>query len=145
MNTQIATLLAADIAKLVGLSAEFQARFGQHYTLRPGSDRAAWDLFNAITAQQTVIAGRLDQDALDRPHLTIGKWWERFDVPDFAVTKHLMDTVTQLISACAYDAISDGVQSHNTVCSQRVIAGLLHPSAVQIAQDQRLTPQRVAV
>lgn len=145
MNTQIATLLAADIAKLVALSAEFQARFGQHYTLRPGSDRAAWDLFNAITAQQTVIAGRLDQDALDRPHLTIGKWWERFDVPDFAVTKHLMDTVTQLISACAYDASSDGVQSHNTVCSQRVIAGLLHPSALQIAQDQRMTPRRVAV
>lgn len=145
MNTQIATLLAADIAKLVGLSAEFQARFGQHYALRPGSDRAAWDLFNAITAQQTVIAGRLDQDALERPHLTIGKWWERFDVPDFAVTKHLMDTVTQLISACAYDASSDGAQSHNTVCSQRVIAGLLHPSAVQIAQDQRMAPRRVAV
>jgi hypothetical protein len=147
MNTQIATLLAGDIARLVGLSAEFQARYGQHYILRPGSERAAWELFNAITALQTAIAGRLDLEALDKPHMTIGRWWERFDVPDFAVTKHLMDTVTQLISACAYDASSaDGGQSHNAACAQRVIAGLLHPSAVQLAQDQRISSrQRIAV
>lgn len=148
MEVQYATAMASKIAHLIAMCSSFQAKYGSHYHLKPGSQPEAWALFNEIVELQLSIAQMLATDALEKPHVTIGKWWERFDIPDLAVSKHMMDAVTQLISATAYDEATaqDGVEwSYNVKCSQRVIAGLLHPNTIQIALSQRANvPQRVA-
>jgi len=138
MNMQTAINMSTRIAELMGLCSAFQAKFGTHYTLKPGSTHDAWDAYNVIVNKQAEIAAMLDPLALQSPHITLGKWWERTEIPELSTISRLMDEVTRLIGACAYCEMQQNEVevSYTVKAAQSVIAGLLHPSARVNASQQ---------
>ena len=138
MNMQTAINMSTRIAELIGLCSAFQAKFGSHYTLKPGSSHDAWTQHNAIVNKQAEIALMLDAQALQNPHITLGKWWERTEIPELSTVSRLMDEVTRLIGAGAYCELhqSEVEVSYTVKAAQSVIAGLLHPVAREQAFEQ---------
>lgn len=137
MRTDIALGLAQDVANLVQLTATFQAKYGRYYTLKPGSTEEAWALYNQIFNQQVHIACQLNHKALEMPNETHAQWWERQDTMDLSIAKTLMQHISHLIATVAYfEAETQETDwSYAVFCAESAIAGLLHPSALQVAQS----------
>jgi len=134
MDTKAALCLSQQMGQLIHLCAGFQAIFGRGYRLKPDSPRAAWMTHEAILRQQVSIAESLDPAALHQPRKIINKWWERLDVPDLSSVTELMSETSRLIATCTYvEADPSADWSYAILCAQTVIAGMLHPAAVQIA------------
>lgn len=135
MNSATVHTLVNQMGELIHLCAAFQAEYGRGYRLKPGSDQRAWALYDCILRQQVAIAETLDVEALNKPRQIINKWWERMDIPDLSGVTELMGEVSRLIATCAYVEAdhSSTDWSYALFCSQTVIAGALHPSAIQIA------------
>jgi hypothetical protein len=145
MNIVTAHQLMAEVAKLTEMSSIFQARYGKHYRMKPGSPAEAWDLHQSIVHQQTAIARLLDIPALERPLLRCAQWWKNQDAMDYSITASLAQEVIHLIACCA----SADVQAHTVASpvidvSQSIIAGLLHPSSVLVALNDLQGMQRAS-
>ncbi len=137
MNTVMARHIAAQIAELIELSSIFQTRYGKDYQMKPGSPAEAWELHQAIFNQQVAIARLLDTDALENPLQRVPPWWKWQETIDTGVVAQAAQEATHLIACCAsFEAVPMAVSSPVVGCSQRVIAGILHPSAVLVAQDE---------
>lgn len=143
MNSQHAIRIANEVAKLISMSAAFQATYGRQYRLKPGSTADAWSLYDAAQQQQIRVAAMLDSEALNAPHNSLNKWWERQDVIDLPTAYKLMDEVTRLIACCAYFEVEaeEKEWSYTAFATQCVIAGMLHPAAIQVALDAQSHPQ----
>ncbi len=128
MNTVMARHLAAKIAELIELSSIFQSRYGKDYRLKPGSPADAWNLHQAIFEQQSAIAGLLDAEALENPLQRTTEWWQRQEVVDTALVGQMAQEAYHLISCCACREANPESESPIVKTSQRVIAGMLHPS-----------------
>jgi hypothetical protein len=136
MNTAIARRLVEVTAGLTELVAIFQARYGKGHRLKAGSPAEAWTLYRQILDQQRTIAGLLDDDAVEHPALNHIRWWQQQDTMDTSVTQNLFFQAHQLVARCAYTEASthETRQSPGIACSQAVIAGMLHPLALQDPQ-----------
>ncbi len=135
MKTAIARQLAAKIAEMIELTSIFQARYGKQYRIKPGSPAEAWDLHQAIFDQQAVIAQLLDSDTLENPVRRCTAWWKYQDTIDTGVVSLIASEVSHLIACCAsFEAEPRAASSPAVAASQAVIAGMLHPSAVMVAQ-----------
>jgi hypothetical protein len=135
MNTATARQLAAKIAELIELTSIFQARYGKQYRIKPGSPAEAWDLHQAIFDQQAVIAQLLDTAALENPLRRCPSWWKYQDTIDTGVVSLIAAEISHLIACCAsFEAEPRAASSPAVSSSQAAIAGMLHPSAVLVAQ-----------
>lgn len=124
-------------AHLVELTATFQTRFGRDYSLKPGSSSEAWTLYENVAYTQAEIARLLDAEATDSPHHRYGEWWLRRDVMDLGLTQQLLAEAGHLLACCAtHDANQQPADfSYGVISSQMAIAGMLHPSSIQIGLD----------
>lgn len=148
MNTQTAVRIAEKVAELIQMCASFRARFDASGIIRAGSSSQAWELYHAINLKQAEIGELLDTQALYEPYRTrTCAWWQRSDIPDMACGNTMMNETANLIAASAYYEAQNRAtgHSHAAFSIQSMIAGLLHPAAIQQAlslQDER--SQRVA-
>lgn len=140
MNISNAHMILVHTARLVELAATFEARYGSHYTLKPGSPDDAWTLYHKIFDLQCIIARSLNtlpSDSLQHKH---GEWWKRQDVLDTKTAEAIACTAAHLIACTAsymeYDQHSTEDWSYAMRNTCNVIAGLLHPNALQIAADE---------
>lgn len=133
MNTANARTILAETARLVELTAIFQARYGKAYKVTATSPNDAWKLHHAILDTQHIIANLLDPQILEHPHNRYGKWWDRHDVMEASMAQQLINEVAHLIAVVAHcDANQqDGkaTWSHAVNTTQSAIAGILHPQA----------------
>jgi hypothetical protein len=137
MNTATARHLAAKVAELIEYASIFQARYGKQYRMKPGSPAEAWDLYQMITDQQTEIGRLLDSAALESPVRRCTPWWNWQDIIDTGVVNLLAAEVSHLIACCAsFEAEPRSAESPAVRASQSVIAGMLHPSALMVAQGE---------
>lgn len=135
MNTVMARHIAAQIAELIELSSIFQTRYGKDYRMKPGSPAEAWELHDAIFNQQVAIASLLDVDALENPLQRVPTWWKWQETIDAGIVAQMAQEASHLIICCAsFEAVPMAASSPAVSCSQRVIAGTLHPSAILVAQ-----------
>lgn len=143
MNTANARTILAETARLVEMTAIFQARYGKNYRISALSPKDAWTLHNTILDTQHIIAHLLDPNIIENPHSRYGKWWERHDVMEASMAQQLITEVAHLIAAVAhYEANEqDGkaTWSHALTTTQCAIAGMLHPQAFVISGA--LTPE----
>lgn len=135
MNSSTALAIAKECAVLTHQCATYQARYGRHYVVKPGSTEDAWTLYHAITQKQTDIATLLDNDVLEHEHTISNRWWERHDTPDLTIAQALMREAAGLIGCCAYIEAENTPPrtSHLIFSAQLTIADLLHPAARQMA------------
>ena len=137
MNTAIARLLAAKVAELIEMASIFQSCYGKDYRMKPGSPTQAWDLYQAMLNQQTAIARLLDVDALEDPSQRLPQWWKWQEVIDTGIVAQMAQETYHLIACCAsFEANPTGSKSPVIGCSQRVIAGMLHPSTCMVAMGE---------
>jgi hypothetical protein len=138
MNTQIARNILNEAARLMELTATFQARYGKVCTMAQGTPQAAWQLADDILNAQTLIAGLLDVDALEDAHHPYGQWWQHTPVMEPIMARHIITEAAQLLSSAAYieGQQADGKETSSHVLSrlQRAIAGMLHPNSYLMAQ-----------
>jgi hypothetical protein len=145
MNTATARQLAAKIAELIELTSIFQARYGKQYRLKPGSPAEAWDLHQAIFDQQAAIAQSLDTCALENPLQRCPQWWKYQETIDTGVVSLIAAEISHLIACCAsFEAEPRAAFSPAVVSSQAAIAGMLHPSAVMVAQGDSTYARRAS-
>jgi hypothetical protein len=135
MNMATARKVISETVELLVLCSRFQATYGKDYRLKPGSPQNAWELYQAIFDKQRIIAELLDSDALERPLKRWGEWWKRQETIDIALVNELAKEANHLIACCAYNEVNtqSGEVSSAVRASQGVIAGILHPSARQVA------------
>ncbi|MBZ0287363.1 MAG: hypothetical protein K8I30_07100 [Anaerolineae bacterium] len=137
MNTANARLIAARIAELIEFASIFQARYGKQYRMKPGSPAEAWDLHQTLFDQQVAIAHLLQPDALATPLRRAAPWWKYQDAIDTGSACMMAAEASHLIACCAsFEAEPRAASSPVIGTSQAVIAGLLHPSAVMVAQGE---------
>lgn len=137
MNTPTARHLANRMAELIEMSSIFDSRFGKDYCLKPGSPAEAWDLHNASLTLQSSIARLLDPVALENPLQRFPMWWKRHETLDACTATLIGQEAFHLIACCAsFEAAQRLEPSPAILCSQRVIAGGLHPSSLLIAQAE---------
>ncbi|MFW5749057.1 MAG: hypothetical protein ACOCYT_05535 [Chloroflexota bacterium] len=139
MNTSVARTILNEAARLVELTATFQAYYGRGFKMSRNNPQPVWDQYNAIMDTQSIIANLLDPDALKEAHHRFGRWWERQDVMDAAMAQQLINEVSRLIASTAHveshqatdeDALCWGIKS-----TQRAIAGMLHPESYRVVSD----------
>lgn len=143
MNTQNAQKLLTTAARLVELTATFKAQYGQDYGA--GMPDEAWKLYQAILHHQAQIARMLDAhvhriEALHHPH---GEWWKRRDVMNTATAQAVVEQASHLIACCARISVRQAEDdkidwSYAIHATQVVIAGMLHPASLQLAQDDTI-------
>ncbi|MBK9122135.1 MAG: hypothetical protein IPM16_03295 [Chloroflexi bacterium] len=135
MDTRKALDIACHSAELVALCARYQAKYGRHSVLKPGSSRAEWDLFRDILNKQAAIAELLDTSVLQAPGEVVNQWWKRQDVIDLSIVSDLCKEAARLIGCAAYhDEDPNGGQwSYAEQAAQAAIAVMLHPTARQNA------------
>jgi hypothetical protein len=137
MNTTHARLVAAKVAELIEMASIFQSCYGKDYQMKPGSPAQAWDLYQSILNQQTAIARLLDTDALDHPSQNMPQWWKWQETMDTGVVAQIAQEAYHLIACCAsFEANPTGSTSPVIGCSQRVIAGMLHPTTRMVAMGE---------
>jgi hypothetical protein len=137
MNTARARLLAAKVAELIETASIFQSCYGKDYRMKPGSPTQAWDLYQAMLNQQTAIAGLLDVDALEDAAQRLPQWWKWQESIDTSMVAQMAQEAYHLIACCAcFEANPAGNVSPVIACSQRVIAGMLHPSTRMVAMGE---------
>lgn len=136
MDTTMAQALAAKSAQLIEFTSIFQSQYGKDYRMKPGSPDEAWQLQQAIFDLQGEIAQILDIYALENPLRRVSPWWKFQDVMDNGIATQIAQEVFHLIACCAAQGVSQRTEpSPVIVCSQRTIAGFLHPSTLLIAQS----------
>jgi hypothetical protein len=137
MNTTTARHISAKIAELIEFASIFQSRYGKQYRLKPGSPAEAWDLHQAIIDQQADIARLLDSATLENPPRCSKPWWNWQETMDTGVVYQIAIESNHLIACCAsFEAAPLADTSPAIYASQRAIAGLLHPSALLVAQGE---------
>ena len=131
MNAQTALNVAGRCSELVALCARFQAAYGRHPTLKPGSTGAEWQMYHAILEKQVEIARLLEPTVVKQPGEPVNQWWKRQDVIDLSIASDIHKESGRLISCCAYlDADPVANQwSYSVHASQAAIAAQLHPMA----------------
>jgi hypothetical protein len=139
MKTAMACEILNEAARLLELTATFQARYGKQYRLKAGSPQEAWTLYDDISEMQTRVAALLDPQALEDSNSRYGHWWERMDVMDVNTAQMLVEEVGALISCCAYSDVKSPETSltYMVLSKQSTIAGFLHPSSRMIAAGER--------
>ncbi|MEO8607999.1 MAG: hypothetical protein ABI690_08965 [Chloroflexota bacterium] len=136
MNTTQAQQLMVKITELIEFASIFQAKYGKQYRIKPGSPAEAWDLHQAIFDQQVAIAYLLDAAALETPLRRATPWWKFQDEIDTGVVCMVASETGHLIACCAsFEAEPRAASSPAIHSSQAVIAGMLHPSALMVAQS----------
>ena len=136
MNTARARLLAAKVAELIEAVSIFQSCYGKDYRMKPGSPTQAWDLYQSILNQQTAIAQLLDMDALE-DSTQRQQWWKWQESIDTGIVSQIAQEAYHLIACCAsFEANPTANNSPVIGCSQRVIAGMLHPSTRMVAMGE---------
>jgi hypothetical protein len=136
MNTTHARLLAVKVAELIEMASIFQSCYGKDYRMKPGSPPQAWDLYQAMLSQQTAIAQLLDTDALQDAAQRMPQWWKWQESIDTGVITQMAQETYHLIACCAsFEANPTGNNSPVIGSSQRVIAGMLHPSTRMVAME----------
>ncbi len=137
MNVKNAHEIVVLAARLIEQTAMFQTCFGRDYILKPGSPSEAWALYESVAYTQAEIARLLDPETTDNPHHRHGEWWQRRDMMDVAVAQQLMIEAGHLLACCATHVANQPPTdfSYVIICSQMAIAGMLHPSSVQIGLD----------
>jgi hypothetical protein len=141
MNTTQAHQLMVKIGQLIEFSSIFQARYGKQYRVKPGSPAEAWNLHQAIFDQQVAIAHLLDTAALEAPMSRSTPWWKWQDEIDTGVVCMIASEASHLIACCAsFEAEPRAAFSPAINASQAVIAGMLHPSALMVAQSAQGEP-----
>lgn len=134
MNTTSARLLAAKVAELIETASIFQSCYGKDYRMQPGSPTQAWDLYHAMLSQQTAIATLLDVDAVEDSARRLPQWWKWQESIDTGIVAQMAQEIYHLIACCAsLEANPTTHQSHIIGSSQRVIAGMLHPTTRMVA------------
>ncbi len=140
MNTHVARNILNEAARLMELTATFQARYGRAYIMTQGAPQAAWQLYNDIMNSQALIAGLLDVEALEDSHNPYGQWWTYNDVMTPIMAQHLITEAAQLLSSMAYvqSQQADGKVNapHAVNMLQRAIAGILHPNSYRMIHAQ---------
>lgn len=137
MNTALARHLAAKVAELIELASIFQSCYGKNYQMKPGSPERAWELYNMMNAQQTAIARLLDTDALEDPAQRLPQWWKWQEMMDTGMVAQMAQEAYHLIACCAsFEAHPNADRSPVISTSQRVIAGMLHPSSRMVAMGE---------
>lgn len=148
MNTANARTILAETARLVELTATFEARYGKNYRMSATSPTDAWKLHHAILDTQHIIAHLLDPNVIENPHNRYGKWWERHDVMEASMAQQLIAEVAHLIAVVAHYETNEqdgkATWSHALTTTQRAIAGMLHPQAFVIAGAMTPEMQRNA-
>jgi len=136
----MACQLATEAVYLVQLVGKFQAQFGREYRLKPGSPPVAWELDQAIQAQQTLIARLLDLAALEGAFSRYGCWWTRCDVMDDGIAHELAAEATRLVSACAHaESKADQVEWSPAIqVIQQSIAGMLPPHIRMMGSERSM-------
>ncbi|MDX1993307.1 MAG: hypothetical protein SF029_13020 [bacterium] len=144
MDVVTAREVMTEAVRLAEHTARFQAKYGRFYTLKPGSPADAWALYQDILSDQCRIATLLDDASLEQLHHRCGAWWAREDVIDTGVVRELMAEVGNLLTCCAYFEASQDERdwSYAVQLSQRTIAGMLHPTSLQLAGDEKLRSPR---
>ena len=105
--------------------------------MKPGSPTQAWDLYQSILNQQTAIAQLLDLDALEDSSQRQPQWWKWQESIDTGIVTQIAQETYHLIACCAsFEANPTGNNSPVIGCSQRVIAGMLHPSTRMVAMGE---------
>jgi len=139
MDVITAREVMVEASCLVEQSAKFQALYGRYYQLKPGSPEDAWTRYQLILTRQSRIAQLLDSGSLEDTHRRCGEWWTREDVIDTGVLKELMTEIGHLLACCAYFEVETHGKnwSYAVQLSQRAIAGMLHPTSLQVASDER--------
>lgn len=138
MNTATARQIAARIAELIELASIFQARYGKQYRMKPGSPAEAWDLHQALFDQQVAIAHLLDPSTLETPLRRPAQWWKYQDEMDTGSACLMAAEASHLIASCAcFEAAPRADSSPVVSTSQAVIAGMLHPSTLMVAQGEQ--------
>jgi len=122
---------------LLEMTAMFQSAYGKGYRVGAGDSKDIWALYDDICAAQTAIARLLDPQVLEEPQSLYGAWWEKADVPALNLAHALVGQAGHLIAACAYADVqrSPVKQPHALLATQRVIAGMLQPASLLLAQD----------
>lgn len=134
MNTALARHLAAKVAELIETASIFQSYYGKDYHMKPGSPAEAWELYQRMINQQTAIARLLDVDALEDAAQRIPQWWKWQENIDTGMVAQMAQEAYHLIACCASFEANPTVNSSPVIgCSQRVIAGMLHPSTRMVA------------
>ena len=137
MNTAFARLLAAKVAELIETASIFQSCYGKDYRMKPGSPQQAWELYQAMLNQQTSIAQLLDVDALEDAAQRLPQWWKWQETIDTGMVAQMAQETYHLIACCAsFEANPTANSSPVIGCSQRVIAGMLHPTTRMVAMGQ---------
>ena len=137
MNTAMARLVAAKIAELIEIASIFQSCYGKDYRMKPGSPTQAWDLYQSMLSQQTAIAQLLDLDALEDTAQQLPQWWKWQESIDTGMVAQMAQEAYHLIACCAsFEASPTASASPVIACSQRVIAGMLHPSTRMVAMGE---------
>lgn len=136
VNTSTARLVAAKAAELIELASIFQSSYGKNYRMKPGSPDIVWALHEAIFKAQVDLACLLDLEALENPARRLPPWWKWQESIDTGMATQIMTETCHLIACCAsFEASPCGATSPAIGCSQRVIAGMLHPSTLMMAQE----------
>jgi hypothetical protein len=139
MDTGLARQIALAIADLMQPVSIFQSCFGKDYRLKPGSPTQVWELHQAIKEQQVLIASLLDASALESPIQRLPQWWKYQEMPDVGTVTAMMQEACHLIAACScHEANPQTAQSPVLATAQRVLAGMLHPATLMMAQDRSL-------
>jgi hypothetical protein len=142
MNMQNARTIMTEAARLMELTARFQARCGANHTLGYGTPQDAWALYDDIMNSQSIIANLLDPTTLANPHHPYGRWWDRYDVMSAPMAQQLINEISHLMTCVAYmeEGTAEG-GGYAVDRSQHAIAGMLHPKSYDIVSDPELERQ----
>jgi len=137
------------IQEAIGLlqnAAEYQATHGKA-PLKAGSCDRAWQLHDQMMMQMGRIARLLNPRTLEDHHHKYGLWWEHQDMMDVHTAQQLIHEIGCLMARCAYrDADNNGEEwSYAIVIAQCTIAGMLHPSSLQLALDTTIAYDELRV
>ncbi len=137
MNTARARLLAAKVAELIEITSIFQSCYGKNYRMKPGSPAQAWELYQAMNDQQMAIGQLLDIETLENPSQQLTQWWKFQESLDTSIVAQMAQEAYHLIACCASFEANPGASNSPVIgCSQRVIAGMLHPSMRMVAMGE---------
>jgi hypothetical protein len=145
VNTLLARDMAGKHAVLIEMVSIFQCRYGKDYRIKPGSPADAWELYQSILDHQVQLARLLDANALENPIFRLHTWWKFQDVMDVGVVFSIGSEINHLIACCACSDADPALEPSPVIqTSQRTIAGMLHPSAILMAQDSLMRMPRAS-
>ncbi len=123
-----------EAARLIELTASFQARYGRLYKMNANSPTEAWQLYHDIMQSQAIIASYLDWGVLDDVQSPYGRWWDHADVMEPIMAQQVLTNSAQLLSSVVHaETLNPTSISYAVHSMQRAIAGVLHPASYQAA------------